>query len=49
MIAILIIALCVIIVGMALFFKEIKNAQTIDDKEPYLFGDYDPNKSKNKN
>lgn len=36
--------LAVMVIGMAFFFREIKNAPTIDDKEPFLRGDYDPKK-----
>ena len=35
------------VLGLIVFFVGIKNAQTVDDKEPFLRGDYDPNKYPN--
>lgn len=35
------------VLGLIVFFMEIKKAPIIDDKEPFLRGDYDPNKDPN--
>lgn len=44
---VLIIIACVVTVGAVFFVKEIKNAPIVDDKEPFLNGDYDPDKGPN--
>lgn len=35
------------VLGLIIFFVEIKKAPIIDDKEPFLRGDYDPDKDPN--
>ena len=35
------------VIGLIVFAVEIKNAPTIDDKEPFLNGDYNPDKDPN--
>ena len=35
------------VIGLIVFAVEIKNAPTIDENEPFLNGDYDPDKDPN--
>jgi len=39
--------LAIIFLGCILFLIEIKKAQLVDNKEPFLWGDYDPDKDPN--
>ena len=41
----LIIAAIFFTIAMALFYAEVKHAPTIDEKEPFLHDDYNPNKA----
>ena len=40
----LIIFAIIAMIGIGVFMKEVKNAQTVDPTEPFLHDDYDPNK-----
>ena len=47
MIYILFIIAAIIMVSVILFLFETNNAITVDEKEPFLRGDYDPDKDPN--
>ena len=44
---ILYIIVALIVLGIVLMYVEFRNAPMIDDKEPFLYGDYDPSKDPN--
>lgn len=37
-----------VVLSLGFFFYEIKHAEEVDPKEPFIYGDYDPSKDPSK-